>query len=319
MTPYIVYGGPSSENEVSCASKDLFLELLKVRNPILIEWKKDMSFVVNGEVLSLESLLSYLKEHNGIFVNAMHGEFCEDGWIQEYLEKAGIPFTGPSSESAKQSMDKIRSQDIVKDIIAIIPTESITLTGVDGEKEGFVQKVLSLNWNYPLFVKPNAKGSSVGVYKVNNEEELIKTASELAPDTYLIQPGIEGTEVSIGTVCDNGEFLDLPATEILPKGDFFDYKSKYTEGGSNEITPARVSKEVMDKLKEVSIEIHKRLDLGCYSRTDIIIGKDNNMYYLETNSLPGMSKMSLLPQQLRVIGKLGEFGEILLRNINQVK
>lgn len=317
MTPYIVYGGPSSENEVSCASKELFLELLKKHNPILVEWKKDMSFVVQNQIFELEAFLEYLKEHNGIFVNAMHGEFCEDGWIQEYLERAKIPFTGPSSKSAKQSMDKVEAQDIVKDIINIIPTESITLTGMDEEKEEFVKKVLSFNWNYPLFVKPNAKGSSVGVYKVNNEEELIKTSTVLAPDTYLIQPAIQGTEVSIGTVCDNGEFLDLPATEILPKGEFFDYKSKYTEGGSNEITPARLSKEVMDKLKEVSIEIHKRLELGCYSRTDIIIGNDNNMYYLETNSLPGMSKMSLLPQQLRAIGKLEEFGEILLRNINK--
>jgi len=317
MTPYIVYGGPSSENEVSCASKYLFLELLKKFNPILVEWKKDKTFVVKDKILDLEAFLEYLKQHKGVFVNAMHGEFCEDGWIQGYLEKTGIPFTGPSSESAKRSMDKIGSQEIVKDLINIIPTESIIITGALGESEEFVKKVIALNWKYPLFVKPNAKGSSVGICKINNEEELIKTANELDIDTYLIQPCIEGLEVSIGTVCDQGEFLDLPATEILPKGEFFDYESKYTEGGSSEITPARVSKEIMEELKRVSIEIHKRLDLGCYSRTDIILGNNGTMYYLETNSLPGMSKMSLLPQQLRTIGELEEFGNILLRNLNK--
>ncbi len=316
MTPYIVYGGPSSENEVSCASKDLFFELLQKYNPILVEWKKDKSFVIGERVFDLKGFLKYLKDQNGVFVNAMHGEFCEDGWIQEYLEEAKIPFTGPSSKSAKLSMDKIASQEVVKDLIDIIPTKNITVKGSSEDREALIREIISMRWNYPLFLKPNAKGSSVGIYKIKNEKELANIVDTLSPDTYLVQPCIEGTEISIGTVCDKGKYLDLPATEILPKGEFFDYKSKYTNGGSNEITPARISEEVMNMVKRMSINIHKRLNLGCYSRTDMIIGKDGKIYYLETNSLPGMSKTSLLPQQLKAIGKLEEFGDILLRNIN---
>jgi D-alanine-D-alanine ligase len=319
MTPYIVYGGPSSENEVSQESKNLFVEILQKYSPMLVEWKKDFHFVIQSEKeeLDLDEFIQYLQSKNGLFVNAMHGEFCEDGWIQERLEKAGILFTGPSSASARLSMDKIAAQEIVKDLVTVIPTTTFVIPEDGSRKYELLEKSLNFELGFPLFLKPNAKGSSVGIYKIHDQKEMEEVVDKLEPDTYLLQLAITGTEISIGAVCDEGKFLDLPATEILPKGEFFDYDSKYSEGGSNEITPARISKEAMEEVKRISIEVHKRLDLGCDSRTDLIISKDNKFYYLETNSLPGMSKMSLLPQQLRNIGKLEEFGDILLRNINK--
>lgn len=310
---YIVFGGPSSENEVSQKSKDLFNELLKKYSPSLIEWNKDKSFtdIKNKKTYLFDEFLIKMKSENAIFVNTMHGEYCEDGWIQEKLEKYGIKFTGPSSKSAKDAMDKYKSQNIVKDIIKIIPTVKIKKT-LKTELENIKPTLPS----FPLFLKPNAKGSSVNSFRINSYNEFADIWAKLEDDTYLIQPVIVGTEISIGTVVDCDSPLDLPPTEIIPKGEFFDYKSKYTVDCSDEITPARLKPELIVRIKNLSILIHKKLDLGCYSRTDMIIDNKGECFFLETNSLPGMSQTSLLPQQLRYIDMLDCFGDVLLRNLN---
>lgn len=315
MRIFIVYGGPSSENEISFKSKDLFYKLLENRSPELVEWKKDKTFQVGNRVFLVEEFLDFVKASEGIFVNAMHGEFCEDGWIQKRLEKYKISFTGPSSKAAELSMDKESSQEAVKDIINVIPTFSIQVEKGRETYDSELEKLKILSWQFPLFIKPNGKGSSVGILKVKDIDHLKQMLFKLEQDKYLIQPEIRGREISIGTVCDCEKYLDLPATEIVPKGEFFDYDSKYSAAGSREITPANISEDLMTRVKKASIDIHNRLNLGCYSRTDMIL-VNNDIYYLETNSLPGMTECSLLPQQLRNIGMLEKFGEILLRNLN---
>ncbi len=315
MKVYIVYGGPSSENSVSQKSKTLFAKLLQKYSPILVEWKDEETFQLEGRNLSLPEFFTLIKESDGVFVNAMHGEFCEDGWIQKKLEKYKISFTGPSSKAAELSMDKESSQEAVKDIINVIPTFSIQVEKGRETYDSELEKLKILNWQFPLFIKPNGKGSSVGIFKVKDINHLKQMLLKLEQDKYLIQPEVRGREISIGTVCDRGEYLDLPATEIVPKGEFFDYDSKYSVAGSREITPANISEDLMTRVKKASIDIHNRLNLGCYSRTDMIL-VNNDIYYLETNSLPGMTECSLLPQQLRNIGMLEKFGEILLRNLN---
>jgi D-alanine-D-alanine ligase len=310
---YVVFGGPSSENEVSKGSKDLFVELLKKYKPSLIEWNKDKSFtdIESSKSFSFDDFLEKIAQEKAIFVNAMHGEYCEDGWIQERLEKYKIKFTGPNSKAARNSMDKYKSQALVKNLIKTIPTLK-----VQKSRKTLSESIKSQLPVFPIFLKPNAKGSSVNSFKINSYDELVKTWENLEDDTYLVQPVISGTEISIGTVFDGKRSLDLPPTEIIPKGAFFDYKSKYVAGNSKEITPARLSPELTAKVKELSIKIHKRLDLGCYSRTDMIIDKIGEIFFLESNSLPGFTKASLLPQQLRFLDMLDAFGEILLRNLN---
>ena len=315
MKVYIVYGGPSSENSVSQQSKVLFAKLLDKYSPLLVEWKKEGTFRLDNEELSLPNFLTRIKETQGIFINAMHGEFCEDGWIQEKLESSGVTFSGPSGYAAKLSMDKIASQKLVSDIVKTIPTMTLTVSDEGDVNAVEYDAVKNSNWKYPLFLKPNAKGSSVGVYKVKDHQELDELVKSLAPDKYLVQPEICGREISIGTVCDQGKYLDLSPTEIIPNSEFFDYNAKYAASGSQEITPARISSELMQRVKESSIAIHERLKLGCYSRTDMIL-VGNDIYYLETNSLPGMTEKSLLPQQLKKINILNQFGDILLRNLN---
>jgi D-alanine-D-alanine ligase len=309
---YILYGGPSSEHDVSVKSKDYFALLLKEYRPQLVLWTKDNTFVVNNKVLELEDFLVAIKNSQGIIVNATHGEFGEDGWIQEKLEKASIPFSGSDSISSHLAMDKQASQKAVQGIVKTIQTYAFYANKFDIK---LMQKALGTS--FPLFIKPNAKGSSVGVTKVHNQKELISAIAEITIplEMYLIQPAIEGKEFSIGTVLDNGEYYDLPATEIRPKSEFFDYEAKYSDGGSEEITPAPIDTKLMNNLKAAANAIHSRLGLGYYSRTDFIVTKDNQLFYLETNSLPGMTATSLLPQQLKYIHLIEKFTQGLLNNL----
>ncbi len=322
MKIYIVYGGPSSENEVSKKSKEHFLTLLRSKKPVMVEWNRDKTFTdqKGNKNYAFDEFLTKVKEENAVFVNAMHGEYCEDGWIQERLEQKGIRFTGPSSIAAALSMDKMASQRKVATIgeghIRIIPTVRIKVTEEARPTSTEISEEAAALGEYPLFIKPNAKGSSVNSFRVENPGQLDDILMTMPTDDYVLQKLVLGTEISIGTVLDRGQYLDLPLTEIIPKGRFFDYDSKYAQGGSEEITPARLDDELTGRIKDLSVKIHNLLDLGCYSRTDMIITDKGEIYYLETNSLPGMTATSLLPQQLEYAGYGESFGEILLRNLN---
>ncbi|MEI7604058.1 MAG: C39 family peptidase [bacterium] len=307
---YILYGAPSREREVSLRSKDYFLELLKEFNPVLVDWTEDNFFQIEKNKYSLEDFLTILKQNKALVVNSIHGDYGEDGYIQEILALNNIAFTGSDAFSCMVSINKYESNNAVKDIVNIIPT----------------YKTLPKNFNlnicnkyigekFPIFAKPNASGSSVGVYKIHDKAELNRIL-ELLPDIdYLFQPSIEGVEVSIGCVRFQNSFLDLPPTEIIPKTEFFDYEAKYSEGGSEEITPARISPNLTNKLKDLSRKIHEKLELGYYSRTDFRINFSGDIYYLETNTLPGMSSASILPQQLKYSNNINKFKDGLIKNI----
>lgn len=282
MKIYVLYGGPSSEREVSFGTKDFFMDLYKEFNPIEIEWPQDD---LKGE------FVQSIDPKDSIVVNASHGEYVEDGYIQSIFEKKGIAYTGSDAKSCALSMDKEKSQKTVKKIVETIPT---TRDPKD--------------LDFPFIAKPNAKGSSVGIYLISNQAEL----SELDfSEDYIFQPFIKGTEVSLGSVREGDSFMELFPTEIIPKSDFFDYSSKYDAGGAEEITPARISQKETAKLREITNRVHDALGLGYYSRSDFIIS-EGSTYYLETNSLPGMTKTSLIPQQLRYSDKLDVFKSGLL-------
>lgn len=308
----IVCGGPSYEHEVSINSaKNIFNNLdQKKYDPYFFYISKDLKvsflkatsnfFDTKQTLIGFEVGLSILEKENFFALLASsHGEFLEDGKIQSLFRSYKIKFSGSDSASSMLSMDKYLSSLIVKKIPGIqIP--KLQLINPDTKK---------FDIKFPVLIKPNDLGSSVGIEIAKNEKELFLKATKIASiyklRNLLIQEFIEnGIEISCGCLLSkNGIFTKLPPIEIHPNNSsLFDYKSKYEIGGSNEITPpVSISKSMSNQISDLACQIHEILGLSTYSRSDFIV-KGKTIYYLETNTLPGMTTTSLLPKEAEAIG-----------------
>lgn len=220
---------------------------------------------------------------------ALHGKGGEDGTIQRYLENKNIRYTGCGVEASEIGMDKKRFREVMIKNNILVPKETTKV---------------------PCVVKPNNGGSSVGVSIVKKIEDLEK-AIELAKKydgNILIEEYIEGMEITCGILGDEV----LPVVEIIPKGDFFDYESKYSESGAQEICPARLSPEVTKKIQETAMKVFKVIGGKGFGRVDLII-KDDQPYVLEINTIPGLTPNSLLPKEAKAAGY--SYTEMLTRMI----
>jgi D-alanine-D-alanine ligase len=163
-------------------------------------------------------------------------------------------------------------------------------------------KIVKKIGDFPYFVKPNDQGSSVGASIARNKAQLlnaIKKAFKLS-DKVLIDEYLRGTELTCG-ILGNDSLIALPSVEIVPKGEFFDYDSKYNESGSAEIIPARISKKNEDAVRNLSLKVFKAIGAKGFARVDFIL-KKNKLYILEINTIPGLTKMSLLPKEAKAAG-----------------
>jgi D-alanine-D-alanine ligase len=310
----IVCGGPSSEYEVSLNSTESMLKHLdkdkytpyvfyiSMKGNALLYKAKDLLDI--PEEKDLNNLFDEVKKLKDMDMNvlALHGEFGEDGTFQSILEFLQIPFTGCRSTSSSLCMDKYRSGLIVEKEIDV----KVPKTGILKLKD------LISNYKYTedICIKPNYKGSSVGVFMIQNQEELDSALKKLkkifdGDMDVIVQPLIRSDiEVSCGCLeTKDGEFVKLPAIEIMPQSStFFDYEAKYVKGASIEITPPEyISKKLAEKVSQLAVDIHKILGCTLYSRSDFLI-KGDNIYYLETNTFPGMTNTSLLPQEANAAG-----------------
>ena len=313
----IICGGPSSEYDVSLSTATSILKFIDREKyiPYVFHVTKDskVSFYQNNtnKLLPLKTtsnLFTSLKKlspmHTSII--AMHGEFGEDGKIQSLLDMFNIPYTGSNFMSSALCMDKYRSTLIIEHTLGsknfkIPETKLLTLK----EVPTFLEEA-----TLPICIKPNTKGSSVGVYIVKNKKEITSTIENLRKDfldedEFVFQPAIDfDIELSCGCLEDTTKVITyLPPIEIIPTGSkFFDYKSKYSKGGATEITPpTHISKSMAQKISKLAADIHNILGCKLYSRSDFLV-KGNTIYYLETNTLPGMTATSLLPQEANAIG-----------------
>jgi len=308
----IFFGGPSSEYEVSLESAKSILENIdkKKYEPYLFKIRKDLKsafYKAGNQIIPPKGVIfkeftKTLKENKNKFgvalVAALHGEFGEDGTIQSQLENLNIKYTGSNSKSSALCIDKYLSMKKVAGINDLYLPKTLRLD-IDKIKNN---KLLP----FPLILKPNFLGSSVLVFVIDSKKDFNKAISELKKGKVkdlLIQEYINGIEISCGCLQDKKHrFTNLPPIEIRPKSTFFDYSSKYEIGGSEEITPpVSVSKKTSDLISKLAVEIHKKLNCSTYSRSDFIY-KDGKIYYLETNTLPGMTKTSLLPQEVQAAG-----------------
>ena len=226
------------------------------------------------------------------FIN-LHGSPGEDGLIQCLLERIGMPYQGSDSRASLLALNKAVSKQIFE--AADLPTPAWE----------FVPASHVVEWRpllpFPLVVKPNTGGSSLGVGIVASEEELETYLGqpEIAGQDLLAESLIRGQELTCGVL--EGE--TLPPILIRPKsGEFFDYESKYVAGATEEICPAPIPAELTEKLQTMARAAHDALGLADYSRTDFMVAADGSPYLLEVNTLPGMTATSLLPQEALAVG-----------------
>lgn len=302
----VLRGGPSSEYDVSLDSGAAVLGVLRDKlehlyhaRDILID-KKGV-WHLDGVAFPAESISSKID----LAFNALHGNYGEDGKVQDFLEAHGVPFTGSGSLASAIGMNKAISKKIFANSGIKSPYGKEISSDKILEDSDNVARELFLTFILPAVVKPASSGSSVGVSIVRNHKELpraLRSAAEHGP-TVLIEEFIPGIEATCGVVEGfRGHTLyALPPIEIRPLSGFFDYEAKYG-GKSEEIIPATFPEATKKSLEELAIKVHQALGLRHYSRSDFIIHPRRGIYVLEVNTLPGLTKESLIPKALRAVG-----------------
>ena len=245
---------------------------------------------------------------------AIHGTPGEDGRIQGYLDMLQVPYTTCNAIVSALTFNKSYCNKVVKAFNVVNIANSVHLIKGEPYSMGNILEQLKL----PVFVKPNESGSSLGVSKVKNVEELLPAIEKAfkEDDQVLIEEFIEGRELTIGVYRVNGYLHALPATEIVSKNEFFDYEAKYTPGVTNEITPAQIDEKIKEQLESKASYIYRHLNCRGVVRMDFILQKQSQkLYFLEVNTMPGQSENSIVPQQVLASGRsLKEFYGDLLDN-----
>ena len=263
--------------------------------------KNDFSITLNGEKIKFDFA----------FIT-VHGTPGEDGKLQGYLDMLGIPYNTCDATTSAITMNKAYTKALVEGIHGLHTARSMRLLMDDMHDVAGIAATLK----FPLFVKANNGGSSVGMSKVHNVADLpdaLKRAFH-EDDQVLVEEFIQGREFSRGVARLQGKIVVLPATEIISKKEFFDYEAKYTAGASEEITPADLPQEKNDEIAEILTEIYLRLNCKGMVRIDFILPDDTgDFHFMEVNTTPGQSAASLVPQQVRAAGMdLSEFyGELV--------
>ncbi len=314
----VACGGFTSEREISLKSGNLIFELIKdskfecfkiyvnknnytvvdkFENIFLLN-KKNFQFFKNDISLSFDYI-----------INLVHGSPGEDGKITRKLENLGISHSTCNSSMAELTFNKKKCLDIAKKVGLKTAKSQLIEKG-----QAIDEKKIRYNIGFPCFVKPNQSGSSFGITKVYSEKEL-KPAIEKAlkeDNEILIESYLSGREVTVGVYKLGGKVEVLPITEIISRNDFFDYKAKY-EGESDEITPAKLPKKLESYVKKDALNLYTKLNLSGITRSEFIF-KKNIPYFLETNTIPGMTEKSIIPQQFKAANK--NLKKIMIAMIN---
>lgn len=235
---------------------------------------------------------------------ALHGGIGENGKLQALFDCFNIQYTGSNYEGSLLAMNKL----VFKELIRFNGINTADWTKVTCLED--VEQV-----KLPAVVKPIDNGSSIGISIVENQEALNAACEEaLRHSKYsyvLVEDKIEGREFSVGVLGENA----LPVIELKPKDGFYDYQNKYQKGRTEELVPAPINDSLRDKMQELALKVHKLLGMSVCSRTDFIVDSNNQIYVIELNSLPGMTPISLLPQEAKAMGI--EYEELCERIIEE--
>lgn len=296
----VLRGGPSREHEVSLKTGHAILSNLSKERFTTrdIYLDRQGAWHIQGRPVTPDEALRSVDT----VIVGLHGEYGEDGEVQKILERFGVPYTGSDSFSSYLAMHKMLAKQkaiehgvLTPDYVFIEPGSNVDLVVAD----------IVRRFHQPVVVKAVRWGSSVGVSVVGGYPAIHQAVSEILHEAggVLVEELVRGREATAGVVEGlRGEKLyALPSVEIVPpSNDFFSYAAKYS-GASQEICPGRFSKEEKAELERLSRVMHEALGLRHYSRSDFIVSP-KGIYYLETNTLPGMTRESLLPKSLAAVG-----------------
>lgn len=246
---------------------------------------------------SKEDLIKLIQEAYDVCFLALHGKGGEDGTIQGFLETIGLPYTGPGVWSSATAIDKIKSKSFYR-AFGVNTPRSLVLESANVPVGDVVDSV-----GIHCVVKAATEGSALGVYICHTEDEIVEAMAKVfqVDSAAFVEEYISGDEFTVA-VLDDGEPKALPVIKIVPSHEFYDYESKYAAGGSQHICPAPLPKEDFEKAQELAVKAHRALECTGVSRTDLIQDENGEFWVLETNTLPGMTATSLLPDAARAAG-----------------
>lgn len=284
----VIAGGISSEREISLLTgENIYRSLLKSGyDAIFIDLKGDF--------------YNDLKKINLAFL-ALHGRYGEDGTVQGLMEIMKIPYTGSGVLGSAIAINKILTKKILK--CENVLTPRYTVLDIDSKKSPVGTDLLTgEKLSYPVIVKPNCEGSTIGVNIVDSDkqfEHAIEDASKY-DNKILIEKYISGRELTVSVI--GKDPFALPIIEIRPRSGFYDYEAKYTKGMTEYIVPAELSSELSLHISKTAVKCHKVLECSGISRVDFMLDGQNDAYAFELNTMPGMTATSLVPKAAGAVG-----------------
>jgi D-alanine-D-alanine ligase len=313
----ILFGGTNKERLVSVASAQALHQALPeadlwfwdvddtvhdVRGEALVAHARPFEddFKPGSRGVSLTQALDAARTEGRVLVLGLHGGRAENGELQAMCEMRGIPFTGSGSASSHLAFDKVAAKRFAA-IAGVKAPAGVALADIDTALDRYGR----------LIAKPARDGSSYGLIFVNAKQDLAAVRNAAKTEDYLIEPFILGAEATCGVLeQSDGSLTALPPIEIIPaEGGFgFDYRAKYLAKATQEICPARFAPEIMTQLMDQAVRAHRALSCSGYSRSDFIVA-EQGLIFLETNTLPGLTKASLYPKALKAHGI--EFADFL--------
>ena len=288
----VLAGGVSNEREISLRSgKAVYNALIQEGvSAFFVDLRDDIYDIIKSKSINVAFL-------------ALHGKFGEDGTIQKILDAAGIPYTGSGAEASGRAMDKIASK------------KSFVKNGIPTPAYIVVEKGAGLNLPYqgkfPVVVKPQFEGSSIGLSVVKERADLQKALDNAFEygSKAILEEYISGRELTVGILNDE----PLPVIEIIPKARVYDYKAKYSDPDTQYLVPAPIGEDQAALARSLGVRAHFALGCRSFSRTDMIMDESGNIFVLEVNTIPGMTERSLLPKAAGAAGI--SFGKLCVKLI----
>lgn len=284
----LLAGGKSGEREISLVSGKAVYEALIEAGFSVTQIdpanKKDLVKLVEGSF--------------DVAFLALHGKLGEDGTIQGMLEILGVPYTGPGVWSSATAIDKAKTK-VVYEQVGVPTPKSVLLLSPDEISASQVVEEFGTS----CVIKAATEGSALGVYLCNSLEEIESALQKVfeIDDKVIIETLIKGDEYTVGVLGTKDPRV-LPVIQIIPINEFYDFESKYAEGGSKHVCPAPLSDDLTKKAQDIALLAHKGLECSGVSRTDLLLDEHGDFWALETNTIPGMTPTSLLPDAAQSIG-----------------
>lgn len=278
----VLAGGPSNEREISLRSGRAVHNALlgEGLDAVFLDIKDDLCKILSKKAIDVAFI-------------ALHGRFGEDGTVQQMLENAGIPYTGSDVTASRLALDKIASKEIfIKNDIPV-PDHIVF-------KKGGLNIKDADRFGYPVVIKPQYEGSSIGL-SVVDRKELLKEALDKAfqyGDRIILEEYIKGRELTVGILEDKA----LPVIEIVTRNNVYDYEAKYKNADTRYLVPAPIDKDAQRRASGLAVSAHKTLGCAAFSRVDMIMDDSGKVFVLEVNTIPGMTERSLLPKAAEAIG-----------------